>query len=198
MTDKPEFYASDLLQDRLVFMSEKLLEVLDEAHSYSESPNATAWFRGTANYGLAQGMLRQLHHDSNYPWLKLANQTMDYTARIGTTLVQFVVDDPHAPKKTHRLKRNEVEQYQMALQLENDPLENLLVWRFYLNPIANGVDYSPSITLLGFDSDNNVVCKWEYDSVISGPSATELPEVVEIDEPALARKKDKRQKQSSE
>ncbi|MDE1309335.1 hypothetical protein [Vibrio aestuarianus] len=95
MTPKPEFYAPDLTEDRLELLSEKLLDVLDEAHQFSESPNATAWFRGTANYGLPQGMLMRMHKDKSYPWLTLANQTMDYTIRVGKTLVQFIVVTVH-------------------------------------------------------------------------------------------------------
>ncbi|EKO3370781.1 hypothetical protein ORG55_000128 [Vibrio fluvialis] len=185
MTPKPEFYAPDLTEDRLELLSEKLLDVLDEAHQFSESPNATAWFRGTANYGLPQGMLMRMHEDKSYPWLTLANQTMDYTIRVGKTLVQFVVDDPHSPRKQHRLKRNTVEQYQMSLELEDNDCDVPLIWRFYLNPISNGVDYSPSVTLLGFNSNSNIVCCWEYDSIITGPIVTNKPEPVEIDEPVL-------------
>lgn len=191
MTPKPHFYSSDLSQERLQILCEKLLDVLDEAHGFSESPNATAWFRGTANYGLPQGMLIRMHHDSNYPWLTLANQTMDYTARIGRTLVQFVVDDPNILKKSHRLKRNIVERYQQSLELELQESDSPLVWRFYLNPSANGVDYSPSISLLGFDGNENIVCQWDYETLVTGPALSDAPEAVEIHEPTLIRKKDK-------
>ncbi|MCZ4339864.1 hypothetical protein [Shewanella colwelliana] len=198
MTQKPEFHAPDLTAERLQILSENLLDVLDEAQHYSESPNATAWFKGTANYGLPQGMLYRLHLDSSYPWLTLANQTMDYTIRVGKTLVQFVVDDPHSPRKQHRLRRNRVEQNQFSLELEEDNADIALIWRFYLNPMSNGIDYSPSISLLGFNSNGNIICSWEYDSVITGPIATDKPESVEIDEPLLVRKKKEQKKASNE
>ncbi len=67
MTQKPELYAPDLTEERLYILSENLIDVLDEAHHYSESPNATAWFKGTANYGLPQGMLIRMHSDNAYP-----------------------------------------------------------------------------------------------------------------------------------
>lgn len=38
MTIKPEFYAPDLTDERLMIICEKLLDVLDEAEGYSESP----------------------------------------------------------------------------------------------------------------------------------------------------------------
>lgn len=188
MTEKPEYYASDLTEERLQILSERLLDVLDEAHAFSESPNATAWFKGTANYGLPQGMLMRMHSDKSYPWLTLANKTMDYTARIGKTPVQFVVDDPLSPHKQHRLKRNSVEQHQISLELEEYGRNLPLIWRFYLNPITNGVDYSPSVSLLGFNGNGNIVCIWEYSSVISGPIAIEKAKSVEIDEPVLTLK----------
>jgi hypothetical protein len=197
MTEKPEFYTSDLTDDRLQTISSKLLDVLDEAHSFSESPNATAWFRGTANYGLPQGMLILMHEDDNYPWLTLANQTMDYTARIGKTLVQFVVDDPISPRKSHRLKRNSVERFQISFDLEDHINDVPLIWRFYLNPMSNGVDYSPAISLLGFDSNENAMCHWEYESVITGPVINNIPESIEIDEPVLTVRKRKEQKNQS-
>lgn len=198
MTQKPEFYAPDLTEERLDILSEKLLDVLHEAHQFSESPNATAWFKGTANYGLPQGMLQRMHGDKSFPWLTLANKTMDYTARVGKTLVQFVVDDPHAPRKQHRLKRSLIEQHQFSLEFEENCTDLPLIWRFYLNPNSNGVDFSPSISLVGLNSNENIVCNWEYDSVISGPVVTNKPESIEIDEPVLVRKKNKQSKISDE
>lgn len=194
MTNTPEQYSQDLTIDRLTVLSEKLLDVLDEAHSFSESPNATAWFRGTANYGLPQGMLTRLAKDPSYPWLAMANQTMDYTVQVGTTLVQFVVDDPNNPVKRHRLKRNAVELHQHSLALEPTYDDSQLVWRFYLTPFSNGIDYSPSITLVGYDINENQACVWEYDTIISGPSAISVPEAVEIQEPVLHRKESRDKK----
>lgn len=198
MTQKPEYYSRDLEEKRLNQLSKKLLDVLDEAHEYSESPNATAWFKGTANYGLAQGMLNVLHKSEDYPWITLANQTMDFTARIGHTLVQFIVDDPHTPRKQHRLKRNAVEQHQMSLNLNDDNLNTSLIWRFYLNPYSNGVDFSPSISLVGLDSNSNIVCLWEHNSIVTGPVIPVKPETIEIDEPTLVRKDKVAKKASSE
>lgn len=197
MNELPEFYSSDLTEDRLHILSENLLDVLDEAHQMSTSPNATAWFKGTANYGLPQGMLIRMHEDDSLPWLTLANQTMDYTVRVGNTLVQFVVDDPDSPRKQHRLKRNAVEQYQMSLELESHTSNQSLIWRIYMNPVSNGVDYSPAISLLGFDSNGNTLTSWEHIKPISGPALTEQPDAVEIVEPELTRKKEKKQ-QSNE
>ncbi|RCU45680.1 hypothetical protein DU002_14565 [Corallincola holothuriorum] len=198
MTEKPEFYAPDLTEERLQILSERLLEVLDEAQVYAESPNATAWFKGTANYGLPQGMLMRMHENKDYPWLTLANKTMDYAARIGGTLVQFIVDDPHASRKHHRLKRNAVERYQFSLDLEVPSGDEPLIWRFYLNPFSDGMEYSPTISLLGYDSNENIVCHWEHEVVISGPRSVDVPVAVEIEEPVLTRKQDKQPKQANE
>jgi hypothetical protein len=61
-----------------------------------------------------------------------------------------------------------------------------------------GVDYSPSISLLGFNGNGNVICSWEYDTVVTGPVVTDKPESVEIDEPLLVRKKKVQKKVSDE
>ena len=57
MSQVPEYFSDDLTCERLRIVSEKLLDVLDEAENFAQSPNATPWFKGTANYGLPQGML---------------------------------------------------------------------------------------------------------------------------------------------
>ncbi|WP_339772125.1 hypothetical protein [uncultured Paraglaciecola sp.] len=193
----PEDYSADLTNERITLVSDKLLDVLDEAENFAQSPNATAWFKGSANYGLPQGMLKRMHEDENYPWLTLANQTMDYTVKIGSTLVQFIVDDPHAPKKAHRVKRNAVERQQFGLDLEEHDFEVPLIWRFYLSPISNGVDYSPSVTLVGFDINENIVCLWEHEDVISSPLSGSIAQPVEIEVPVVALKQGSQKKQSS-
>lgn len=193
----PENFSVDLTEERLKIISDRLLDVLDEAENFAQSPNATAWVKGTANYGLPQGMLRLMHEDESYPWITLANQTMDYTARIGNTLVQFVVDDPHAPKKAHRVKRNAVERQQLGLELEDHNPDIPLIWRFYLNPMSNGVDYSPSVTLVGFDINENVVCMWEHEDVISSPLSGDVAQPVEIETPVVSLKRSLQKKQES-
>ncbi|WP_236616539.1 hypothetical protein [Vibrio anguillarum] len=97
-----------------------------------------------------------------------------------------------------RLKRNAVEKHQISLELEEDYVDTPLIWRFYLNPISNGVDYSPSISFLGFNGNGNVICIWEYETVVGGPFVTDKPESVEIDEPLLVRKKKVQKKVSDE
>lgn len=197
MSQVPEYFSDDLTCERLRIVSEKLLDVLDEAENFAQSPNATPWFKGTANYGLPQGMLKRMHEDDSYPWLTLANQTMDYTARVGNTLVQFVVDDPHSPRKVHRMKRNSVERLQFSLELEEYNKDIPLIWRFYLNPMSNGVDYSPTVSLVGFDVNENIVCLWTHEDTISSPVSNDIPKPVEIEEPVLSLKKSSTKKQSS-
>jgi hypothetical protein len=196
MNQVPEYFSEDLIEERLMIVSDKLLDVLDEAESFAQSPNATAWFKGTANYGLPQGMLQRMHEDDNYPWLTLANQTMDYTAKIGTTLVQFIVDDPFAPRKVHRMKRNAVERQQLGLNLEEHLVDVPLIWRFYLNPKSNGVDYSPSVSLVGFDINENIICLWEYNDTVSSALSINIAKPVEIEEPLLSLKKNDKKKKS--
>jgi len=197
MSQVPEDFSNDLTCERLKIVSDRLLDVLDEAENFAQSPNATAWFKGTANYGLPQGMLKRMHEDESYSWLTLANQTMDYTARIGDTLVQFIVDDPYSPKKSHRMKRNSVERLQLGLNLEEHHKDIPLIWRFYLNPMSNGVDYSPSVSLVGFDINENIVCLWTHEDTVSSPISSNIPKPVEIEEPVLSLKKSSTKKQSN-
>ena len=197
MNRVPQDYSEDLTEERIKIISDRLLDVLDEAENFAQSPNATAWFKGTANYGLPQGMLKRMHEDEDYPWLTLANQTMDYTVRVGNTLVQFIVDDPHSPKKSHRVKRNAVERQQFGLELEEPSPEIALIWRFYLNPVSNGVDYSPSVTLVGFDVNENIVCRWENESVILSPLSDTAAKPVEIAAPVVSLKQASQKKKNN-
>lgn len=199
MMHSPDFYSKDLTQTRLRIVCENLLDAIDEAKKLTDHPLSMSWHKGTTFHAIPYGMVRHMHLDKNLDWFSLANKTMDYTARIGNTLVQFIVDDPHAPKKAHRLEKNLVERNQLSLNLDPSNNQETLVWRFYLNLNSNGVDFSPSISLLGFDYNKNIVCTWEHDvETIVGATFTKVPKASEIEEPLVKRKAQRKLENTSE
>ncbi|WP_127026155.1 hypothetical protein [Rheinheimera mangrovi] len=187
-TTQPTDFSKDLTIDRLETLCECVLDTVRESQLDASSPNDTAWTKGCLSYGRLQGLMKRLAIDKDYPWLTLANNTMDFTAKIGSTYIQFIVDDAFSPKKTHRLKTNALENMQISLDLEDNNQTLAVVWRIFVGLSDAGVGVSPSATLIGFDINQNPLCIWQYETVSKVPMGVNVVEPSEIEEPVVTRK----------
>jgi len=184
----PYAISEDLTEERLHTLCEHVLDTVQDSLEDSSTPNDTAWTKGCLMYGRLQGMIKRLDSNKEYTWLSLANSTMDFTAKIGATHVQFLVDDAYSPKKTHRLSTNSVENTQISMMLE-EPGESMFVtWRLFVGFDEVEGQVSPKVTLVGYDLNQNIVCKWEHQETTVVPVISANSEAVEIDEPILSRK----------
>lgn len=184
----PSTYAPDLQQERLVKLCNEVLKVVEEALLTASTDNDTPWTRGTLVYGRLQGFCQNLPKTQTMPWLQLVKNTMDFTLKIGETYIQFVTDDPFAPKKTHRIKSNNLEQ--MNLELKTD-LE-VVTWRLFVDRYVESEMNGVKAYLVGFDINQNQVCIWHHEQTVSIPvNTTEKPTEVVIEDPQLQRRSDK-------
>jgi len=184
----PSTYASDLQQERLVKLCNEILNVVEDALLTASTDNDTPWTRGTLVYGRVQGFCQNLYKSQNMPWAKLVNSTMDFTLQIGSTYIQFVMDDPFAPKKAHRLKANNVEQMNLGL---NTALE-VVTWRLFVDKYTENDMDGIKAYLVGFDCNQNTVCIWNHEQTIPVPiQTTEKPAEVIIEDPQLQRRNSK-------
>lgn len=194
MTEKeqihPSFYSLDLKQEYLEDLCKQVLDATNQAISDSSTNHDTAWTRGTLSYGRVHGLFIALHNDKTRPWFTLANSTMDYTAKIGNTFIQVVMDNPEQPKKNHRLKANSIELRQWGLELEQSTKDaEVLTWRLFIDKDDN--DEIPTLyaSLVGFDINTNPLCIWHYQDVVVTPvRAREFISEVNIEDVLLTRK----------
>ncbi len=116
---------------------------------------------------------------------------MDYTVRIGSTPVQFVIDDAYNPKKTHRLSKNSIEDKQFSLELELCHEIEVVAWRVFIGIDRQDHQVEPTATLVGLDLNQNPICYWHYSDSTPPPVIAETTQTVEILEPILARKQNR-------
>lgn len=165
-------------------------EALDAAYLAIEAASTdddTPWTLGTLTYGRVQGRFKAMNRDPELPWFRLANNTMDYTTSVNGVLLQVVMDDPIVRKKSHRLSPNGVERFQASLL--GLACDQNLTWRLYIDSDLNPDGRKLTATVMGFDSNLNVVCQWVHNHVpLLSVRTLELPQEVEIQDPQPQRR----------
>ena len=163
------------------------LDAAYRALEVTSTDDDTNWTMGTLPYGRVHGRFKRLHRDPALPWLLLTNRTMDFTLSVNGVLMQVVMDDPEVRKKGYRLQSNRVELYQASLL--GPAIDKNITWRLYVDTDGNFDGPTLTASVLGFDTNRNVVCKWVHDYVpLFAPRTTELPPEVEIEEPFPIRR----------
>ena len=186
----PSHYSPDLKPHYLEDICTLILEVTTKALNDASTDYDTAWTRGTLSYGRIQGLFSQLHLDPEKPWFTLANATMDFTARIGDTLVQVVMDNPYQIKKNHRLKLNNIELNQLQLNFEHpSESDSVLTWRLFVDKDNNDEIPALHISLIGFDINMNKICVWHFDDTAVIPmKSQDLAAEIEIEDAPITLK----------
>lgn len=185
----PQEYSQDLTDKRLNILCDHILDTIHDSIIDTSGKDDTAWTKGCLLYGRMQGLLRRLVTKKTYSWLSLANNTMDFTAKIGSAHIQFVIDDPYNPKKVHRLHTNSVENMQFNMALEEQEDIQVVAWRLFITIDKNNREAEPTATLMGFDLNQNELSRWEYIDTANVPMESPLTVTAEIEEPELQLKK---------
>lgn len=175
-----------------------LLDAAYKALEATSTDDDTNWTRGVLPYGRIHGRFRQLQRQGVLPWFTLANNTLDFTVSIDGILMQVVTDDPDLRKKGHRMNKNLVELYHDSLL--GPATDGNLTWRLYVDSDHNPDGPTLTVSILGFDTNRNVICKWvhNYEPLIS-VRTTALSPVVEIDDSLPTRRdKDANQKETKD
>jgi hypothetical protein len=188
LTAPPSKFSLDLSEERLITLCDLALDTISDSIQDSGTEDDTAWTRGCLSYGRLQGLMFRLTKDKNYPWISLVNKTMDFTVRIGNTLIQFMIDDAFQPKKTHRLAANSLEDTQLSLLLESNTSLEVVTWRLFIGIDKDSFNTEPTATIVGYDINKNSICWWSYEDSIQTPISVKNTKSVEIVEPQLIRK----------
>jgi hypothetical protein len=175
-----------------------LLDAAYKALEATSTDDDTNWTRGIFPYGRIHGRFKRLHLQADLPWFKLVNNTLDFTVSIDGVLMQVVTDDPDTRKKGYRVEKNVVELYHDSLL--GPATDGNVTWRLYVDSDRNPDGPTLTVSVLGFDTNRNVVSKWthNYEPLVS-VRVTELSPIVEIDDSLPVRRdKDAAQKETKD
>lgn len=175
-----------------------LLDAAYKALEATSTDDDTNWTRGIFPYGRIHGRFKRLHLQGDLPWFKLVNNTLDFTVSIDGVLMQVVTDDPDTRKKGYRVEKNVVELYHDSLL--GPATDGNVTWRLYVDSDRNPDGPTLIVSVLGFDTNRNVVSKWthNYEPLVS-VRVTELSPIVEIDDSLPVRRdKDAAQKETKD
>lgn len=175
-----------------------LLDAAYKALEATSTDDDTNWTRGIFPYGRIHGRFKRLHLQGDLPWFKLVNNTLDFTVSIDGVLMQVVTDDPDTRKKSYRVEKNVVELYHDSLL--GPATDGNVTWRLYVDSDRNPDGPTLTVSVLGFDTNRNVVSKWihNYEPLVS-VRVTELSPIVEIDDSLPVRRdKDAAQKETKD
>lgn len=164
-----------------------LLDAAYKALEATSTEDDTNWTKGVFPYGRIHGRFKRLHRDGDLPWFKLVNNTLDYTISIDGVLMQVVTDDPDTRKKGYRVEKNVVELYHDSLL--GPATDGNVTWRLYVDSDRNPDGPTLTVSVLGFDTNHNVISKWthNYEPLVS-VRTTELSPVVEFDDSLPVRR----------
>lgn len=188
-------------EDSVRFLLQKFADVLGELwfnkHEYDDR-----WITGCRAYGWIKNYL-----EANYkqlPGVGIVTTAMDFVFTLNSVPLQFVTDKLDKPKKRHRLQKNDAEFRQLSMFDDSEELtEHNVTWRVFAEKFfAINDDNEPPtwiLTLVGFDSSNRQVSKFELQSRVSAPvqhiNTDTLPDAVVTPPAQLQRriKVDKKQ-----
>lgn len=177
----PNFFAPKLQPQNLSRVCEAVISVAYEAYEAASTDFDTPYTRGTLLYGRVQGLFQALHRDINFPSVQLRNSTMDFTVSIDDVLFQVVTDNPESPKKSHRLKANELEAKQLALFAAE--ANEVLTWRIFVDSNHDPEFPEFRATVVGLGYHGNVLCHWQHTPQTAVPiRMLDLPAENEIEE----------------
>jgi len=180
-TQHPSDFEPKLTPEYLGIVCHNVLEAAYLALAAASTEDDTNWTVGTLLYGRVHGRFKTMHRDKSMSWFQLANSTMDYTPSVNGVLMQVVMDDPNVRKKAHRMVASRVELYQASLLGPSN--DSNLTWRLYVDSDGNMENPKLTVTVLGLDTNLNVVCQWMHDyTPLQSVRTIDLPEEVDIPE----------------
>lgn len=171
----PSQYYSDLTEERLRVVAERLLDVRFETLQDLQSPFDDNYTRESTVYGRQRQMLIQTALNNELEWLSISHAGMDVTFKIGGVPCRFFTDDPSCPVKHGFFRRNPTDN---LFEIED---QHPVLWRFVIEK-AFSEEAEDSVYLLGFNAIDEKVCEWKYrpSTPLIPPSKTEIPPSVPI------------------
>ncbi|ENL8728950.1 hypothetical protein AB6I73_003910 [Citrobacter amalonaticus] len=152
------------------------------------------WITGCRAYGWIKNYLEK--NQKSMPGIEVVSTSMDFVFSLNKVPLQFVTDNLDAPKKRHRLLKNDAECHQLSIFGEEEATEHNVTWRVFAEKyFAIEDDNEPPtwvLTLVGFNSFNRAVSKYELQSRVTSPvqqvNTELLPKAVDTPPAQLQRR----------
>lgn len=156
----PSTFKSGLSTDRLVLVSKWLLEELFATEDDLNRDTDGGYTRGCTTFGRQRSRIIAEATRGQYDWLGISNNGNDLVFTIDGVPCRFSNDDPSNPSKDAVLIANRYQLDFLEFAEEGNPARFCFV-------IDRGVSETsdPKVVFLGFTPTNEIVCKWESDSM---------------------------------
>lgn len=169
MSKHPSDIHSDLTDDRLSFLANKIIEQVYLTYETNVTSFDDTWTQGAVIFGRVKNALKELALSSEISWVGLAKDGMGLTPTIGEVPFRFASDDPNNPQKKHILEQSieEIRQLGFAFDEPSEQSSNRdsIKWRWYIEKCYREED-DPSVSFVGLDQEDQPVCTWSYNSHI--------------------------------
>lgn len=188
--ESPFTYCPSLKEEYLVELAQNMLKVVEDTTNALDSEYDDNYTLETCIFGRMRQLFLALDNDASKPWIEVASPTMDYVPKICNIPVRVFKDDPMQPRKKKMFFRNDCEQHQLSLLLDDE--ESLdaskLSWRLFIQaPATNDtkgeelddLEDDFRVVLVGYDiMTNAMTAMWQSET-----TAKHTLHMVDIDLP---------------
>jgi len=182
----PFTFKSGLSADRLSLVSNWLLEELFATEDDLNRDTDGGYTRGCTTFGRQRSRIIAEVISGQYGWLGISNNGNDLVFTLDGVPCRFSNDDPSNPSKDAVLIANRYQQDFQEFAEEGEPARFCFV-------IDRGVNETsdPKVVFLGFTPANEIVCKWESDSMrmLRLESSDNVVQPVQVAKPQVTPKR---------
>lgn len=134
---KPWEFHSDLTEDRLVLVGQKLAEARHAVFDLFDERGDDAWSLGCRAFSWCRKTIVAAASEDELDWLNVIDPSKQFIFRIGDVPIRFFRGDSEAPiKKTMSTVHREA--VQLSLEFPDEPRALLLIWRFVIETDEQG------------------------------------------------------------
>jgi hypothetical protein len=182
----PAVFRPEFLTERLTLIARWLLEELHATEDDLVRDTDDGYSRGCTGFARQRMRIMKEAVSGRHDWLALSNATNALVFTIVGTPCRFSNDDPDNPKKDAVLQANR----QQQLFVSESDREAPSRFCFVIDRGLDGID-DPHVELLGFNAQNELMCRWVSSAVRVVHVANNQPvvEAVEVAKPVVAPKR---------
>jgi hypothetical protein len=174
--DLPFKYCPELKEEYLIEIAQNMLKVVEDTTNTLSTQFDDNYTLETCIFGRMRQLFLALAKDASKPWVEVASPTMDYVPRICKIPFRVFKDDPTNPRKKKMFHRNDCENQQLSLLLEDEESSNAsqISWRIFIQAPATidnkGIELEDleddyRVVVMGYNAVTNaIVAKWQSDT----------------------------------
>jgi hypothetical protein len=174
--DSPFTYCPELKEEYLAELAQNMLKVVEDTINTLSTKFDDNYTLETCIFGRMRQLFISLDKDTSKPWIEIASPTMDYVPRICNIPVRVFKDDPVNPRKKKMFYRNDCEQHQLSLLLDDEESVDAskISWRLFIQAPATidnkgeeleDLEDDYRVVLVGYDIITNaIMAMWQSET----------------------------------